>query len=107
MRAPNTRVPSWNPRPRASVARSPAAVPRAKVQRIAAQYKSSRRREQIVRMESVPSLRYQNAKIHASMTAKTAVLRYRLTPRPSVSASVICVPTMLTSTTVSQYIQGT
>ena len=53
-------------------------------------------------IESVPSLAYQIAKIVPRATANTAVLIYRLTPSLSVSASVICVPTTLTSTTVNQ-----
>jgi hypothetical protein len=53
-------------------------------------------------MDKVRSTRYQTKKIAASATANAEVLMYRLTPRPSVSRSVIWVPTTLTSTTVSQ-----
>ena len=53
-------------------------------------------------IDSVCSTRCQMAKMTTSSTANTGVLTVRLTPSLSVNKSVICVPTTLTSTTVSQ-----
>jgi hypothetical protein len=67
-----------------------------------AQQKVSRRDVTMVWIESVRSLAYQSAKIVARTAANAAVLARRLSFKPSVRASVICVPTMLKTTALDQ-----
>lgn len=56
----------------------------------------------MARIDRLRSVRNQAMKLRPSSTEKIAVLVYRLTSSLSVRMSVICVPTMLTSTTVNQ-----
>src|SRR6266540_1389441 len=102
MSAPKITADNQYPRLNRSATRSPAAVPSAKVNKMASQYQASRGRLTMLWIDSVPSRPYQITKVIVSAAANTTVVNSSGTPSASVRLSVISVPTTEINTTTDQ-----